>query len=196
MSPAQPAVLDRVLDADSHEMAPSHFWGPPFGAASGEIAERIEESLKMQRGNDFYAPDLREDCAEITQEAVWFRKGTSAPGAFDFKRRLEVLDEMGVTRQLVFPSFAIFASMLMVGNEHTVRNFLGLKGSAEEIHQLGRAGLEEYNNWAAATTTRYPDRMRCVAYLVDDGNVEQVAPLGETIVEKFFVKNAELLLPG
>ena len=184
MSPAQPAVLDRVLDADSHEMAPSHFWGPLFGAASGEIAERIEASLKMQRGNDFYAPDLRGDSAEITQETVWFRKGTSAPGAFDFARRLEVMDEMGVRRQLVFPSYAIFASMLMVGNEHTVRNFLGLTGSAGEIHELGRAGLEEYNNWAAATTTSYSDRVRCVAYLVDDGNVEDLVVRTEGLISK------------
>ena len=184
MSPAQPAVLDRVLDADSHEMAPSHFWGPLFGAASGEIAERIEQSLKMQRGNDFYAPDLRADCAEITQQSVWFQKGTSAPGAFDFSRRLEVMNEMGITRQLVFPSFAIFASMLMVGNEHTVRNFLGLTGSAEEIRELGRAGLAEYNTWAAATTTRYPGRLRCVAYLVDDGDAGDFVARAEDLIKK------------
>ena len=78
MGPASPALLERVLDADSHEMAPAHFWGPLSGPASGEIADRILESLKMQRGNDFYAPSLTPDGTEITPETVWFRKGTSA----------------------------------------------------------------------------------------------------------------------
>ena len=154
MSPASPALLERVLDADSHEMAPAHFWGPLFGPASGQIADGILESLKMQRGNDFYAPTLTADAAAITNESVWFTKGTSAPGAFDFQRRLEVMDQMGISRQLVFPSYAIFASMLMVGNEATVRDFLGLTGTAQEIHELGKAGLAEYNAWAAATTSR------------------------------------------
>jgi predicted TIM-barrel fold metal-dependent hydrolase len=179
MSPASPALLERVLDADSHEMAPAHFWGPLFGPASGEIADRILESLKMQRGNDFYAPSLTSDATEITDETVWLRKGTSAPGAFDFQRRLEVMNQMGVSRQLVFPSYAIFASMLMVGNEHTIRNFLGLTGTAEEIRELGRAGLGEYNSWAAATTS---DRIRCVAYIMGDGTAGNLVEQAEGLI--------------
>jgi hypothetical protein len=223
MSPASPALLERVLDADSHEMAPAHFWGPLFGAASGEIADRILESLKMQRGNDFYAPNLTADAAAITRESVWFTKGTSAPGAFDFERRLEVMDQMGISRQLVFPSYAIFASMLMVGNEATVRDFLGLAGTAAEIRELGKTGLAEYNDWAAATTRRHPDRLRCVAYIMGDGSVEDLIGQAESLIgkgiravniphgvppaglspadpamdiaEKFFAANARLLLP-
>jgi predicted TIM-barrel fold metal-dependent hydrolase len=182
MSPASPALLERVLDADSHEMAPAHFWGPLFGPASGQIADGILESLKMQRGNDFYAPTLTADAAAITHESVWFTKGTSAPGAFDFQRRLEVMDQMGISRQLVFPSYAIFASMLMVGNEATVRDFLGLTGTAQEIHELGKAGLAEYNAWAAATTSRNPDRLRCVAYIMGDGTVEDLIGQTETLI--------------
>src|ERR1700722_17681282 len=100
MSPASPALLERVLDADSHEMAPSHFLGPLFGPASGEIADGILESLKMQRGNDFYAPSLTADAAASTNEAVWVEKRTTAPRALDFQRRLQVMDQMGISRQL------------------------------------------------------------------------------------------------
>jgi hypothetical protein len=192
MSPAQPVLLECVLDADSHEMTPAHFWGPLFGTASGEIAARIEESLKMQRGNDFYAPGLTADSMEITQETVWSKKGTSAPGAFDFKRRLEVMDHMGISRQLVFPSYAIFASMLMVDNEHTIRNFLGLTGTAGEIHELGKAGLDEYSNWAAATTALYPDRMRCVAYIMADGTVEDLVEQGKNSKQVMYAQVAPL----
>jgi predicted TIM-barrel fold metal-dependent hydrolase len=181
---ADVAVLDRVLDADSHEMAPAHFWGPLFGPAAGRIAEGIMESLKMQRGNDFYSPDLTADSTAITHDSVWNKKGTSAPGAFDFQRRLAVMDEMGVHRQLVFPSFAIFASMLKIANEFTVYNFLGLSGSLGEISELGSAGLDEYNDWAARTTVEHPDRLRCVAYIMDNGTVEDLVTQTEKLVAK------------
>lgn len=182
MSPDQASILDRVLDADSHEMAPIHFWGPLFGPAAGEIAEQITDCLKLQKANDFYAPDLAGDLTAINQESVWNVKGTSAPGAFDFARRLEVMDEMGVARQLVFPSFAIFASMLKIGNEFQVKNFLGLRGTIDEIKELGDEGLREYNTWAARTTSANPDRLRCVAYIMDNGSVADLVSQTEALI--------------
>jgi predicted TIM-barrel fold metal-dependent hydrolase len=156
-------------------MAPSHLWGDLFGEKSGEIGERLEEALRQQPVNDFLNPSLLADDVDITDDSVWTRKGTSAPGAFDFERRLEVLDTMGVARQLVFPSYAIFACMLMVGSEFTLRKFLHLvDGTEEEIRALGRAGLDEYNARVTATTARHPDRLRCVGYIVDDGSVEDL----------------------
>jgi predicted TIM-barrel fold metal-dependent hydrolase len=181
---ASPTVLDHVYDVDSHEMAPLQFWGPIFGSAAGEIADQVTESMKLQKGNDFYAPDLRADETEISYDTVWNIKGTSAPGAFDFQRRLSVMDEMGVARQLVFPSFAIFASMLKIGNEFKVKNFLGCKGSIEEIKELGDAGLSEYNDWAARTTSANPERTRCVAYVMDNGTVEDLVEQTETLMGK------------
>ena len=182
MTAAQTGVLEHVLDVDSHEMAPSHIWGDMFGETSGEIGERLEGALKMQRGNDFYRPDLLVDDAEISYDSVWSQKGTSAPGSFDFARRLEVLDVMGVDRQLVFPSYAIFACMLMVGSESTLRDFLKLTGPENELRELGRAGLAEYNEWAAAITAKHTDRIRCVAYLAGSETVtELVAQAGDLI---------------
>jgi predicted TIM-barrel fold metal-dependent hydrolase len=184
MTTVQTNVLGRVLDADSHEMAPSHLWGEMFGAASGEIADRLEKALRMQRGNDFYRPDLLTDQTQITQEIVWNRKGTSAPGAFDFARRLQVLDVMGVDRQLVFPSYAIFACMLMVGSESTLRDFLQLEGPETEIRELGRVGLAEYNAWAAATTVEHPDRVRCVAYLAGAESVAELVVQARSLLDQ------------
>ncbi|MDQ1396968.1 MAG: hypothetical protein QOG64_2227 [Acidimicrobiaceae bacterium] len=179
------APLEQVLDVDSHEMAPSHLWGDMFGQASGEIGERLEEALRQQPVNDFLNPSLTADVAEITTASVWDRKGTSAPGAFDFERRLDVLDTMGVTRQLVFPSYAIFACMLMVGSEFTLRSFLHLvDGTPDEIRALGRAGLDEYNDWAAKTTSRHPDRIRCVGYVVDDGTVDDLVERTGDLIDR------------
>ncbi|WP_236787745.1 amidohydrolase family protein [Amycolatopsis sp. GM8] len=182
--PAPSPLLDRVLDADSHEMAPLHFWGRTFGPAAGEIAEQVTGSMKLQKGNDFYAPELAGDVTEINHDSVWNLKGTSAPGAFDFQRRLQVMDEMGVARQLVFPSFAIFASMLKIGDEFKVHNFLGMKGTIDEIRELGDTGLNEYNDWAAATTRANPDRIRCVAYVMDNGTVDDLVARTESLIRK------------
>ena len=184
MSTPAPAALDRVFDVDSHEMAPLQFWEPIFGPAAGEIARQVTESMKLQKGNDFYAPDMTADTTEISYDTVWNRKGTSAPGAFDFSRRLRVMDQMGVARQLVFPSFAIFAGMLKIGDEFKVKNFLGCTGTIEEIRELGDAGLAEYNDWAAATTAANPDRTRCVAYIMDNGTVEDLVGQAETLIGK------------
>ncbi|HEY0229365.1 MAG TPA: amidohydrolase family protein [Mycobacterium sp.] len=184
MTATLPPVMDRVFDVDSHEMAPLHFWGSLFGSAAGEIAEQVTESMKLQKGNDFYAPDLVADATVISHDTVWNLKGTSAPGAFDFKRRLQVMDQMGVARQLVFPSFAIFASMLKIGDEFRVKQFLGCKGTIAEIQALGDVGLTEYNNWAAATTAANPDRTRCVAYIMDNGTVDDLVEQAETLIGK------------
>jgi predicted TIM-barrel fold metal-dependent hydrolase len=178
-------TLGQVLDADSHEMAPSHLWGELFGEASGQIGDRLEEALRLQPANDFWNPSLLADTSDITDESVWTRKGTSAPGAFDFDRRLDVLDTMGVARQLVFPSYAIFASMLVVGSEFTLRQFLRLAdGTEEEIRALGRAGMDEYNEWAATTTAKHTDRLRCVGYVMADGTVEELVERAADLIAR------------
>ena len=89
-----------IFDIDAHEMAPSQMWGDTFGAASGEIAAAIQPWLS--RGNsdrDHYNPGVVDDTVAATEENVWTIRGTSAPGAFDFDRRLEVMDVMGIARE-------------------------------------------------------------------------------------------------
>jgi hypothetical protein len=86
-------VLDRVLDADSHDMAPLQYWGPIWGPAAGQIAEQVTESLRAQIGNDFYAPEHKGDATAIDHDSAWKLKETSAPGAFDFSERLDVVNE-------------------------------------------------------------------------------------------------------
>src|SRR5271156_4630788 len=147
MTNALPDVLDRTIDADAHEMAPLQAWGPMFGEAAGRIAELMVPFMKKAGANDFYNPDLEGDVEEITEEHVWHIRGTRAPSAFDFSRRLEVLDVMGIDKQLVFPSYGLMASAFMVGNEHTLRQLFELTLPEPELRALGRAGMAEYNEW-------------------------------------------------
>lgn len=161
------AVLDRTLDVDGHEMSPCQKWGEVFGEAGARIAELTEPMLRRLGDQNFSNPDLEGDLEEITPETVWNVRGTDAPGAFDFSRRLRVMDEMGIEKQLIFPSFALVVMPLM-SPETPARSFLrsiGVDLSDEELVALGRAGLNECNAWAARTTAIDRDRLRPVAYL-------------------------------
>jgi predicted TIM-barrel fold metal-dependent hydrolase len=181
VNPDSHDLMEHVLDIDSHEMAPTHFWRSRFGPAAGEIADLLLEFLKVHRDNQIYVPNLTSDSTPITPESVWFTKGPTAPGAIDFQRRTEVMDQMGISRQLVFPAFAIVASDIITGDEDWIRKILDPTGTAQEIRDLARAGLDEYNEWAAATTS---DRIRCVAYIVADGTVGDLTGQAENLISK------------
>ena len=136
------SILDQIPDIDGHEMVPTHLWGEEFGPAAGRIAELSYPYLMMMKGgNDFHNPDFRGDIAEITLETVWNVRGTDAPASTDFTRRIEVMDLMGVRRQLVFPSYALFALKLLNGDEHLYRNLFQTDLPVTELRELGRAGL-------------------------------------------------------
>jgi predicted TIM-barrel fold metal-dependent hydrolase len=176
--------LDKTLDVDSHEMAPAHFWGPMFGTTAGKIATLSEGLLKKLGEQKTYNPDLKGDLAEITPENVWNIRGTDAPGAFDFKRRLQVMDLMGITKALVFPSYAILPAMFLSGDARIHRDILRLQLSETEIRRIGRDGMDEYNDWAVATTNLSPDRLRCVAYVIDDGTVQSLLDKTRDLVNR------------
>ena len=158
-------VLDRTLDADAHEMTPSHLWGDVFGEAAGRIAELAAPMLQKAGGNDYHNPAVSHDSEPINHENVWNIRGVRAPGAFDISRRLEVMDVMGVRRQLLFPSYAIFANHFLTGNDEVIRGQYGIDLPEDEVRQLGLDGLSEYNEWAIRSTKIDPDRIRAVAYV-------------------------------
>ena len=176
--------LARTVDVDSHEMAPAHFWEPMFGPTAGKIAALTEGLLKKLGEQKTYNPDLKGDLADITLDSVWNIRGTDAPGAFDFNRRLKVMDVMGVDRALVFPSYAILPAMFLSGDARIHRDILGLKMSEEDIRRVGRDGMDEYNDWAISTTQLSPDRLRCVAYVVDDGTVQSLLDKTSALVKR------------
>lgn len=165
LSGATTRLLDETLDIDAHEMTPSHLWGEVFGEAAGRIAELAVPVLKKTGANDFYNPDVSGDVEDITEENAWHIRGSRAPGAFDMSRRLSVMDVMGIQRQFVFPSFALFANHLYAGSEATHRDRYGLDMPEGEIRKLGAAGIDEYNAWVVRESHRDPERIRPVAYV-------------------------------
>jgi predicted TIM-barrel fold metal-dependent hydrolase len=177
-------LLDRTLDADAHEMAPSHLWGEIFGDAAARIATLSEPVLKKTGANDFFNPDVFGDVEEITEANVWNIRGTRAPGAFDMSRRLAVMDVMGIQRQLVFPSYALFANHLYVGNEAKLRDHFKLTLPEAEIRELGLAGLAEYNEWVVRESQVAPGRIRPVAYLHPGTEVEDLYERTKALIDR------------
>jgi predicted TIM-barrel fold metal-dependent hydrolase len=165
-SAAEHDVLNHTIDVDSHEMAPTHVWGEMFGENSSNLARAAAVMLAQLGDNSVVYPDLA-DRADITEQTVWTTKGPPAPGAFDFKRRLEVLDLMGTQRQLVFPTSALLSFAMLVSASSggaLIRKF-GLENSPE-VEAMLWGVIREYNDWALRTTTEHPDRYRAATLVV------------------------------
>lgn len=171
--------IGQTLDVDSHEMAPTHMWGEVFGEAAGRIAMYVDHMYKDREhsgANNLYSPSVLGDLLDINDDTVWQQRGVAAPGAFDFSRRLAVLDQMGITKQMIFPSFALAALTLMSPRSRFRGGLdaLDLNLDDTECAALGRAGLDEYNAWAARVTALDPDRLRPVAYVPPCSNAAEL----------------------
>ena len=98
---AIPSVLHpyagQIMDTDSHEYTPVNHWVDQFGSVTKPFVEALEQTKLPIR--EFVASDD----TPIDDDTVWKTKFARAPGAFDLKRRLEVMDFTGVRRQMVFP---------------------------------------------------------------------------------------------
>lgn len=181
-------ILDRTFDLDAHEMAPMHFWGKLFGEPGARLAEITEPLMKKaaEGGNDFYNPTVEGDAMEVTPETVWHVRGTSAPSAIDLSRRIEVMDVMGIRRQMVFPSVAMTAFILMGEQDAVLRNVItqmsGL--SQDELSRLGRDCIDSYNEFAARLAPIAPDRLRPVAYLPPTSSAAELTEMVRGYIER------------
>jgi predicted TIM-barrel fold metal-dependent hydrolase len=156
-------LLYGTLDLDTHELAPSHLWGDVFGEAAGRIAELTEPYLRASSFGHLHNPNVVSDDGTISGANVWAVRGSSAPGAYNMRRRQQVMEMMGVQRQFVFPSFALLAQRLYLDEEVTRAAGFELPLTRSEIRELGLAGMGEYNEWAVRESVRNPERLRPVA---------------------------------
>src|ERR1700677_3369652 len=99
------ALAGRINDVDSHEAIPIALWSEVFGNVVRPYAEVLQQT-------ELGGPPIRDE-ADINTRNVWHLKMENAPGAFDFDRRLEVLDFTGVHRQLVYPGALGLTSVAM-----------------------------------------------------------------------------------
>jgi predicted TIM-barrel fold metal-dependent hydrolase len=149
----------RIVDIDTHEMVPAQLWGREFGAVTEPLA-RAFEGVAEHAGTPS-VPGYPGDVVEINAHTVWAVKGPRAPGATDISRRTAVMDLMGVSRQLMYPSGVGILGSFLLSNADDPNFLAALQG---DRRAYAFSLFEAHNAWAVRMARLSP-RIRPVAAL-------------------------------
>ena len=169
------AFHGRLVDLDSHEITPTVIWEDVFGPAGRDFVDLANASCgdPKTQPNSFNVP-CRSDENDVSDTNIWdLRPRTLAPGAFDMGRRVEVLDFIGIDRQIVFPGFGLMGIGL-----HTkfVEETIGENSLAIDPIALQSAVFGAHNRWAIEQV-KLSSRLRPVAFLRDSSVSEMIEHL-------------------
>lgn len=176
-----------VHDVDAHEMIPSHLLGEAFGDPGRMLGELFAVADKLHpdpTATNMHQPTIQDNKA-IDPNDIWKVKGPSAPSAVDMRRRLEVMDAMGIDRQLVFPTAAIAAMIIGGMNDFSFAQRFG--GDASMFGSLSRLEfaerfLDSYNQWVLKNL-HISDRIRMVGIVKTRDNVNDMLASATKLVE-------------
>jgi predicted TIM-barrel fold metal-dependent hydrolase len=159
--PALQRLSGRIIDVDSHEMMPAQEWVRHFGPEVRAFAEACAADDPQDK-NTPWQPGYSGDIQPVGPD-IGDVKGARAPGATNPERRLEVMDAMGVRRQLMFPSgVGLYGFAAVLGKVHPA-----LKESGEDPQAVGKRWVELYNEWAI-DAAKVSERIRPVLPVVGD----------------------------
>jgi predicted TIM-barrel fold metal-dependent hydrolase len=157
--PALHPWVGEIIDADGHEYTPVRHWVEQFGAVARDFAAAVDNP------NFPIAQAVDHDDTAITPDSVWKTKLIRAPGAFDMRRRLEVMDYTGVHRQLIFPgSVGLYAAAFYYRCEQFPDLFKSIQGDRKGY---ARKLITAHNDFCLRTA-RQSDRLRCVGIALAD----------------------------
>lgn len=173
-------------DVDSHEMIPAHLLEDVLGQP-GRIMGNILASADQNAGNadNMCQPDIAGDTGVIDPEHIWEIKGPAAPSAIDLGRRVEVLDAMGIDRQLVFPTTAIAA--MMVGGMSDTAYQMRWGGDRSVFEGMSRPEftrlfLHAYNDWVIDKVNLANGRIRLVGIVPTSSDAGEMISTAEYLV--------------
>src|SRR5262245_13925005 len=143
---AAPRQIQRLCgsmtDVDSHEQMPAQQWVASMGAQVKGFADAYMAAYEGDRMS-LSDPDFSGDVTPIGPEVAVI-KGTRAPGGTDRKRRLDVMDALGIKRQLMFPTgVGILGLLLRMGKPLPFAY-----DTDETMDGLGKRLLNLYAEWA------------------------------------------------
>jgi predicted TIM-barrel fold metal-dependent hydrolase len=169
-----------VNDIDSHEHIPVEMWPEAFGEG-GVLGSTIRLDLVAKNSeNSLMRPDITTDTANtvgITEKTVWELKGPDAPSTIDLSLRPQVMDAMGIDRQLIFPLFGLLG--LMVRLDKQSANWFD--DPDIDRRSLSDAMISGHNSWAARVQNDVGNRVRPVAVLAAD-SVSQMIQDAEALI--------------
>lgn len=171
---ALPKEMDRfagrIMDIDTHEMAPAQAWVETFGPATQEWAEHfmtVDHKGHAANPNTGNIAGFAGDVAPIDAN-VGDVKGCIAPGAVKPERRLAVMDAMGIGRQLMYPSLVGGFAMILYKDHDNPRMMPGIDG---DRLAKAKAHIEIWNDWAVKQAA-ISDRIRPVGVVYGDTPAE------------------------
>lgn len=165
----------RVLDVCSFEQTPFAWHGKVYGERGQRFRDANMDLVRPFEGV-YGEPDGTD--TELTPQLIWETKGVNAPSAADLNRRPEVLDVMGIQRQMVFPAILLLALPQAFGKATFCPS-----PTSEQI-LTSRELLDAYNEWAAELTNRYADRLRVSGALVThEVSPEEMVQKAEHLIE-------------
>ena len=164
-------VSGRIIDTDNHEYFPAHMWAEHFGEASKPIAEFFMREHDPNALSSYSAP-VYEDEGPVSRELIEKGWGTNrppvgaiAPGAFNMRRRVDVMDTYGVDQTLLFAGGPGVIGYMFIQVPERVGQLMGdVNMTHEQLLECGRSMLIGYNDWCIETAKISP-RLRPVAFI-------------------------------
>lgn len=145
------ALAGQIIDLDSHEGIPFHLWPEHFEGMQERWAPLLRQEpgkTNVIAGQICAKDETLRDTEPYDPSQVWFMKGPGAPGTVDMGRRLEVMDVMGIQRQLVFPGLGLFGMFFAHVDRATAKMFVNCDIPADfDLAGLGRDSVEAHNVW-------------------------------------------------
>lgn len=148
----------QINDLDAHEAMPVTMWCEEFGS---EAEEFVKAGMSL-----VFNPEAAQDKAEINPYNVWNLKMELAPGAFDLQRRLEVLNYVGIDRQIIFPGGFGHQAIFLYNRAHDPSAYKGVHGVGPERKKYAHRLLQMQNEWCVRNWRN--SRMRPVAVLIEE----------------------------
>jgi predicted TIM-barrel fold metal-dependent hydrolase len=153
-------LAGRIMDPDTHEQMPAQVWAREIGPAMEDLAHHwLNNGLDCNdEKNHPNVPGYEADDKAIEAATIWKQKGCASPGAVDVRRRIEVMDAMGIRRQLMFPTAGLFA-MYMLYLDPGYGLAKGVKHPDKKAY--GYELMHAYNAWGKKVA-KISDRVRPV----------------------------------
>ncbi|WP_219013939.1 amidohydrolase family protein [Streptomyces sp. NEAU-sy36] len=169
-------------------MIPGHLLEEAFGDAGrimGKLFEAADRLRPDPSATNMHQPAISGDTKDVDPADIWKVKGPTAPSAIDLSRRVEVLDVMGIDRQLVFPTTAIAA--LMVGGMTDLGYEQRWGGDVSMLEGMSRPEfskkfLQAYNDWAIKNASLAGGRIRSVGMVPTSQNADEMIATAERLV--------------
>lgn len=160
--------VGEINDIDGHEALSVGSWVDEFGSVMAPLRDACARINAEHRGIEFTGTGADvvapQDDAPINAHNVWHLKDTEAPGSTDMERRIEVLDFVGVKRQILYPGGGpVFAhALLSKADDPTI--FPSITG---DRRRTAVTMIDACNQWAVRLSQRH-DRIRPAAILVGE----------------------------